>query len=566
MAEIDRYYSALQNAHAAGDTEAARQIAARIKAMRSQPEPSTMQNLAQGAGDLAAGVVRGAGSIGATLMTPFDALARSAGIENSFIGRRDRRQAMDGGLQELGADPNSMMYKTGKIGGEIAGTAGAGGAIANTLGRLAPAIANAPLLQSIASSGMRAGDLGGKMGMATRALGGATTGGVAAGMIDPETAGTGALLGGALPPVLAGAGRLGSALRQGLGGASQQNELAKQAINQYGIPLGIADTTSSKAMKALRSVLNDAPLIGGVGARQNELKQEAFNRAVGGTFGAAEKKLTPSVVDQAKKRMGDEFDRIWNNNALKVDESLVSRMMQLENQAKKLPQSEGASLSAEIRDLYSKMIPDNNGGLMIDGATANKFQSYLRRRAEGSSGLKNELSDLRQNIISSFNRSVSPQDAAALTMNRTQYKAFKTVEPLLNKGEVGVAGREAGDIPAALLPSAVAKSYQNAAGTPLADLSKIGSRFLVDRVAQTGGSTRAAIQNSAIGGAIGMGAMSNPSTLFALPAAYGVNSMMGSPALARRMINAPQGLLQLPEELQQFGYQSLPALSGNFNR
>ena len=95
-------------------------------------QTSTLQNIAQGAGDLAAGVVRGAGSIGSTILLPVDMIKQKLRGDD-FWSMKDniqRRQAMDGGLQELGADPNSMMYKTGKLGGEIAGTAGAGGALA----------------------------------------------------------------------------------------------------------------------------------------------------------------------------------------------------------------------------------------------------------------------------------------------------------------------------------------------------------------------------------------------------------------------------------------------------
>ena len=118
---------------------------------------------------------------------------------------------------------------------------------------------------------------------------------------------------------------------------------------------------------------------------------------------------------------------------------MVGKMQELSQQAAKLPKSEGQSLIAEINDLYSRMAQNADGSLVIDGNTANKFQSYLRRRAEGSAGLKNELGDLRQTIIKTFNDSVSPTDAAALTLNRSQYKAFKTVEPLLRSAEAGVA-------------------------------------------------------------------------------------------------------------------------------
>ncbi len=574
MAELDKYYTALRNADAAGDVESARKIAAHIKSMQQKPtiqeapETSFWQDIRQGAGNLLAGGIRGAGSIGATILYPIDKGMdlyygdRDKNLKSLITGQQplsrneERRLAMDAGLREMGAETDSALFKTGKLAGEIAGTAGAGGAIANTVGRAVPALANAPLLQSIRTSGMSAGGAG----MGTRMAGGAIAGGASAGMVNPDDATTGAMFGGGLPVALKAAGAAGSGIKNFLTAGGENQELAKLAINKYGLPIGLAEASSSPTLKATRSVLNDAPFIGGVGVKQKQATQAAFNREVGKTFGADALKLTPDVLDAAKKRMGSEFDRIWNNNVLKVDGDFVKKLIDIDAVAAKLPKNEGQSLQAEIRDIYSKIATDAAGNPVIDGATANKFQSYLRRRAESSTGLKNELSDLRNNIITTFNKSVDPKDAAALTLNRAQYKAFKTVEPLLNKGEVGVAGREAGDIPASLLPNAVASSYSRAAGTPLAELSKIGSNFLVDRVAKTGGSQRALIQNSMLGGALGTGAYMNPSTLFAIPAAYAANSLIGNPAIAKKMINANIGLLGVNPELIQLGYQSAPII------
>jgi hypothetical protein len=545
-----------------------------VDAIPSSSGTSIMQDIGQGLGNIAAGGVRGAGSIGATLLWPIDKATdlikgdRSPNITGLVTGKQplsrnqERRMQMDQGLQEMGADPNSWMYKGGKIGAEIAGTMGVGGALGNVAARVAPSM---PIVSNaLASGGFNLGDAAVKgagflpwlQNMGARVAGGAATGAVSAGMIDPNNAASGALIGGALPPGIQAAGKLGSAIGSGIKNtfavAPQNRELAEKAINQYGIPLGVSDITSSPVIKAARSVLNDAPLTGGIGARQRDAVQEGFNKAVGGTFGAPEAKLTSEVVDAAKKRMGAEFDRLWNGNALQVDATLVQKMMDLEKQAMKLPQGDAQSLSAELRDIYSKMKPDANGGLIVEGDVANKFQQYLRKRADTSQGLKNELSDLRQSLISAFNRSISPADAAALTLNRGQYKAFKTVEPLLNSAEAGVAGRLPGDIPAALLPNAATKSYGNVAGTPFEDLSQIGSQFIADRVARTGGSVRAALQNSAIGSVLGLGAFHNPIAAGAvIPAAMGVNKMLGSPAIARSMVSpAVQSPAQYNELLQ----------------
>lgn len=510
-----------------------------------QAPPKKDRSITETAGDLLAGAVRGAGSIGATLLYPID-----KGMD-AYYGDRDRgstgkapetrneerRRKMTEALATLGADTDSGAYAVGKVGAEIAGTAGAGGVVANTARAVLPAAVAAraaPLLAAVETGGASAGGVRGLAGLGTRAAGGAVAGAAAAGLTDPNQVGTGAATGAAVPVALKAAGRAASALASGVRPADDLAALARKAMKQYGIPLGIADISASGAVKAARSVLNDVPLVGRVGDTQKAATQAAFNKAVGTTFGAPEAKLTPEVLAKARGRIGQEFDRIWSGNAVVVDPDLVGNMARLQQQAAKLPANEGASLAREVDDLFTKMADDGTGALMIDGGVANKFQSYLRRRAEGTPGLRNELSDLRRSLVQAFNRSVSPADAEALRATQAQYRALKTVEPVLNSAEVGVAGRTAGDVPAALLSGAVLKGYGSAAGTPLGELAQIGSHFIADRVSRTGGSTRALVQNSAVGGALGMGAFSNPAAaVFAVPAAAGLNAALGSPAIAR---------------------------------
>lgn len=503
-------------------------------------------------GDLAAGAVRGAGSIGATLLAPIDALARKAGIQNDFIGRTDRRESMDAALQGLGANTDSLAYKGAKVGAEIAGTLPVGGVLAKGaamvpgLARLAPAIASG----GISAPGAN---------LLTRAAGGAITGGATAGLVNPEDAGLGAMIGGAMPGAAMAAGKVGQAIGRQLKPSAEVAPLARRAM-EMGAPLGVADVAEGKFTKAVRSVLNDAPMTGGIGAAQNEAKQKWFNRAVGEVFDAADDKLTPEVLDAAKKKMGAEFDRIWGSNNLVVDDKLMASLGKTRANAMMLPKGERARIVSMLDDLEGQIAQAPDGSIVIPGDVANRYQSTIRKTAESAqSFLKDELTRLRGDMLSAFNRSVSPEDAAALALNQKKYKAFKTVEPLLAKGEAGVAGREAGDVPAALLPNAVMSSYKsNVAGSPLAELSRIGSKFLVDRTPQTGGSARAMIQNSAIGGALGAGMLTNPAlALPVIPLGMGLNKALGSPALARSLIDAQMapmgGLLSV-------GQKSAPVL------
>lgn len=187
------------------------------------------QEVKQQAGNLVAGAVRGAGSIGATLLAPIDAAARAVGVQNDFIGRTDRRGAMTGALGDMGADTDSLAFGAGKLATEIAGTAGAGGGVANAITRLAPRAAAAmpAVIQAMRTGGLSTGAkaapgfMGAVANMAPRIAGGAVAGGASAGLVNPEDAGMGALIGGALPPAVKGAQMLGSGVKQLAGGIAR---------------------------------------------------------------------------------------------------------------------------------------------------------------------------------------------------------------------------------------------------------------------------------------------------------------------------------------------------------
>lgn len=179
-----------------------------------QDSPSYESRVAQNLGDLAAGAVRGAGSIGATLLTPYDLAAGNT----KSIGNPERRQAMDQALQTIGANPESGFYKGGKLAGEVAGTAGAGGAMAKG----AQALGAAPSVVSALSTGGMKLSTPAATTAATKAIewltrigSGAVVGGAQAGMVDPTQAAEGAAIGGAFPVATKVAGEAGKALKNG---------------------------------------------------------------------------------------------------------------------------------------------------------------------------------------------------------------------------------------------------------------------------------------------------------------------------------------------------------------
>lgn len=210
--------------------------------------------------DLAAGAVRGAGSIGATLLYPIDKITdmvkgdREQTLSTLITGEKplsrneERRRDMTAALGTMGADTDSTAFAVGKIGGEIAGTAGAGGAIANTVARIPGAATAMPgVINALRTGGMTTGQtvapgaLNVMRDLGTRAVGGAVTGGASAGLVDPDQAKTGAMIGAALPPALKIAGETGRVIGSG----------AKSVLkNALGLSTGVGAEPVAQAFKA----------------------------------------------------------------------------------------------------------------------------------------------------------------------------------------------------------------------------------------------------------------------------------------------------------------------------
>jgi hypothetical protein len=183
-------------------------------------------------GNLGMGALKGAADIGTTLLRPIDAALNAIGATD--MTNVERRQALDAFFREQ-ADPESLAFKAGEVGTQIAGTAGVGGALGGVAKTVAPTMSRLPV--ALESFGATAGAGGSRLvNAATRVGAGAATGAASSGLIDPESAGTGAVLGGVLGPAMGvagklvgeGAGWLSDAVRGRLG-AIRAGQLARDA-------------------------------------------------------------------------------------------------------------------------------------------------------------------------------------------------------------------------------------------------------------------------------------------------------------------------------------------------
>ena len=278
-----------------------------------EPEGSS---ILQGAGNLAAGLVRGAGSIGATILAPVDmAKDALAGKGLSLESNRERRAKMDAGLQSMGAQPDSLMFQGGKLAGEIAGTAGAGGVLANGVRAAAPAAV--PFANALATGGFKAGTNPGAVNMLTRMAGGGVTGATAAGMINPEEAWKGAAIGAALPPAISAAGRVGGAVGQKIFGPTVPDSVrdAVSAARQAGYVIPPSQAKPTLVNRMLEGFSGKITTAQNASARNQPVTNELAKKAIGAVD------LTPEGIAAVRSAANASYDDLGRVGAFQADDT-----------------------------------------------------------------------------------------------------------------------------------------------------------------------------------------------------------------------------------------------------
>ncbi|WP_213941183.1 hypothetical protein [Pseudomonas sp. dw_612] len=496
--------------------------------------PNAGKELMADAGNLLAGGVRGAGSIGATLVAPYDIVQDAiAGKGLSLESNRQRRADMDWALQDMGANPESMAYKGGKLGAEIAGTAGMGGALANTARLIPGAASAAPLIASIGAGGFKAGGLTGLPALGTRMLGGAITGGASAGLVNPEDAGLGAMIGGAIPGT---ASLVGNAAR-GLGSAMRGGEvrpevsLLAQKAKDLGINVPGDRLVNSKPLNALAASLEYMPLSGRAATMSN--MQSQLNRAVSKTFGQDSDNVT-MALRKAQGDLGAKFDTVLQSNKVKVDPTFTQELADHAQRASSELESGQANIILKQIDEIKAKAPNGQ----IDGQAAYNIKKTLDRIGQRNSPEAWYAGDLKKSLMGALNRSLAPDEAAAFAKVRQQYGTMLDLKKMAQNGADG-------DISIGRLAN-----MKNIGNPELQDLADISAQFLKSRESPHGAMQRLMLGGLGAGG-VGSGFVSPLLLGGAMAAGRGANSALNSNAMRNMLLRPPSpggGLLSVGAE------------------
>lgn len=322
--------------------------------------------------------------------------------------------------------------------------------------------------------------------------------------------------------------------------ASAERTALADTLRGEGVNLTAGQATGSKPLLWAESTLGDMPFAGGRPAQMMEQQGEQFTSAALRRVGEAGNRATPDVVDNAFRRIGNQFETIGARNHVAPDAQFVQDLRNVRDEYHNLvgPHARAPVIDNTIRDITEQMRA--NGGI-LNGDQYNAMTSRLARQARGAKTdpqLQETLQGLRESLDDAFERTLQQignhQDLAALREARSQYRNLMVVE----KAATGAGSASAeGMISPSQLRNAVVqqnrRSYARGQGD-FADLARSGEALLKP-LPNSGTAPRQMMQHiltgggGAIGGAVGgiPGAIAG----IAAPAALG-RALMSRPAQA----------------------------------
>ena len=459
----------------------------------------------------------------------------------------------------------------------LTGTAGTGTSALRTINGAKAS----PTVQNLLLRGASLGTSG--------AIQGATGAAISSGLSDQPIVNQltqGAAIGGAAGvgiPALFGAGR--TVTNKLLGGSSVSPEnalLAQTARDGYGVPIRGGQITESPGVRFMDSTLSRTP---GMGYSGDQAAQNiAFNKAVANTIGEDASKITPAVMASAKTRIGAALDDAASKTTIRADNQFGDKLGGILRDAQSvLVPSEMTPLQKQVQNVADAF--DQNHTLSGEGyqALTRKGAPLDRAMNSSDSNVRFYAGQIRDALDDVMERSASPDVLGQLQTARGQYKAMKTIEPLVEKSTTG-------DVSPAALMQAVRGSYNGMAyggGGSLGDLARIGQQFLKEPPS-SGTAERTGAKNLLTNlGAMGAAALgvdkvapyaaatispqAVPFTLGGMAGTYLAgrlgSSVLRSPAYANMLINGALGLSQQPGPVNKLiGDLGPKALPLTYNR
>lgn len=413
----------------------------KVKGIKDLPIKMRPQVEESAAKSAAVGGVLGLTDLGSNII---DAAVHYPGKAIPQLAQWNRTRNAD---REFFADQrkDSLAFKGTRIAGNVASTLPVGGALGQGLTKAAPLLARvgvsapavANVASSLATSGMRAGTAAGKTAMATRIGGGAVTGGVSAGLVNPDSAGFGAVLGGALPPGLKLAGKLGSAIGAKFAGPVIAPEVtqAVQAARQAGYVIPPTQAKPTLVNRALEGFAGKLTTAQNASARNQGVTNELARKAIGASD------LTEAGIAQVRSQANQAYDDLAQVGKFQADAGFSQALDNAASMSASMRQNFPELANSKVDDLISglKSRPEFDAQPTIEAikqfradAATNKAALDPAAKALGKAQAK--ISEALEDLIErNLQSSGNPQLLAGYRAARQTLAKTYQVEKALNR-------------------------------------------------------------------------------------------------------------------------------------
>lgn len=406
---------------------------------------------------------------------------------------------------------------------------GAGGGIADALSVMLPAagVANA------ARAGSMTADVAGALAAnpLTQMASGAAAGGVQAGTDNPLLG----LAAGMAVPAAAGVGgaalgRIAAPVRPSTD-PKMRDALAfaeQEGIAQHLTPGQMnGNQTLRRAETMMRAIPGNGP------AARNEGLQEAYNAAAMRRAGiTGETKLSPQVLGDQQRVLGDRIGDIYDRNSLNLNPNTPEGLQNATALAGPVREAHRVGVEGTARELmrqYEDLLSKVQAGGLVEGRAVRELRTRLREQskalANSNGDLSRYLGQMRDALTQGMENSISVVDAGDLREANRLYANLKTLQGAMDSPTAAAAGDD-------LSPSALGRSLKASMGKgsmasgrgDLHDLVDMG-KLLVEPSIKDSGTAQNTLAMRAITGAgaaaSGLGAMDPATAMLAAAATYG---------------------------------------------
>lgn len=356
----------------------------------------------------------------------------------------------------------------------------------------------------------------------------------------------------------AGGGLLGQSAGNAIGRAvrpvrsvvDQADQGLLSIAAQEGIPTSAANKTGSKWLNTLDSVLDNFPIVGDKNIAAKAGQREAWTKAVLKRTGLDDAvSASPEALSSAKSALSQSYDDILTRNSRVSLEhpEVVDALIEAEKRINEFTPGAAKSALKKALSLFDKGEISGEEFKSVFATVRDQADDAFKGKGGGSTSLGRVLEKIRDSMKIAWEKSADPADVAALAQTDRRFAVLKAVEKSTVDGKL--SPKKFFNEMERRVPEIMkyGKGDQD-----VANLARIGKRFVADNIPDSGTAQRQMLQNamSGLGGAGLLGMVTG-----AIPPAAALNVGLGlaTPLAAQRAMWGPsqryltQGLLSLPE-------------------